>query len=83
MIPTVIFVGLIAGLALPRTQWVVIGSAFAALGWGVVVAGQGASVFVGGALLAMPNYAVGAVYGVFQRRLTIAAIGSRRHRQAG
>lgn len=70
MIPTVILVGLVAGLVLGAPSrfvpLAVVGVA-AALGWGLLVADQGA--FIGGALVAIPNYIVGVLMGLSIRHV--------------
>ena len=80
MIPTVILLGLVAGVAVgarSRLFPLLVVGLLAAVGWGLLVASEGA--FVGGALLAVPNYAFGAAVGVGIRYL-ISSTTSLGHR---
>lgn len=77
VLPTVLLIGLVAGLVVgPRSHFspLAIVGAVASIGWGLLVADSGA--FVGGVLLAVPNFAVGAAAGIGVRSLVTAAAKS-------
>jgi hypothetical protein len=87
VIPTVILVGLVTALAAGKRsrllQLAVVG-AVAGVSWGLLVGSEGA--FVGGTLLAVPNYAVGVLMGLSVRHLVTSiatATRSVRRRPVG
>ena len=82
VIPSVILVGLVVALAAgsqAHLNLLVVIGVLVSLGWGLVVASEGA--FVGGTLLAIPNYLVGVLMGLSVRHLvtSTARLGQRRH----
>lgn len=82
MIPSVIVVGLVVALAAgtrAHLKLLVVMGVLVSIGWGLVVASEGA--LVGGTLLAVPNYLVGVLVGLSVRHLvtSVARLGQRRH----
>lgn len=62
MIPTVLLIGLLAGLVSPRRGWLVVPAA--AVGWMVALAAiDGGALSAGAALIALPNALVGVAVG--------------------
>lgn len=77
VLPTVLLIGLVAGFVVgtrSRLAPLAIAGAVASIGWGLLVADNGA--FAGGVLLAVPNFAVGATAGIGARSLVTAAAKS-------
>jgi hypothetical protein len=80
MIPTLIFVGLLVGLA-TRRSWLLL-SAIPVLGiaWASVVAGINGAHFLGGFAFGVANAAVGIVFGAGLRAIAEGVTGGFRPR---
>lgn len=82
MIVSVIVVGLVAALTIGargHLKPLVIIGVVVSLGWGLAVASD--SAFVGGSLLAFPNYVIGVLLGLGVRRLAISTDRLRQRHQ--